>query len=307
MVVSILGHPKVISFLRKTKLWRNYLSFETLYHDLSKFFPPEDWTLWHKECELWEQNKDPSWKLLHFYEDFYPKALKEIYDPPLVLVCLGNLSLLQKDLVAIVGTRKSSPISLLATASLVQCLSERENLAIVSGMALGIDRQAFLSALDWGIPVIGVLGTTLGIEYPPGNRDLYKRIKKDSKQLLLSEFLLHTEPAKWTFPKRNRVISGLCQTVYIMESGKKSGTISTATSAMEQNREIYVFDHPKQFDNEGGKMLLRQGAERLSGEVITKEAVVEEKRILSYDDWRKEKTTHFLRQEGGGKNFKFIL
>ncbi|TGK46618.1 DNA-processing protein DprA [Leptospira bouyouniensis] len=307
MVVSILGHPKVSSFLRKTKLWRNYNSFEVLYNDLPKFFTKENWDYWRTECKVWEQNKNSKWKLVHYYEDTYPKLLKEIYDPPLVLVCLGDLSVLSRELVAIVGTRKSSPISLLATKTLVNSFSEKENIAIVSGMALGIDRQAFVTALDIGIPVLGVLGTTLSIEYPPGNRDLYKRIKSDNKQLLISEFLLQTEPAKWTFPKRNRVISGLCQKIFIMESGKKSGTISTATSAMEQNREIFVFDHPRQFDNEGGKMLLRQGAELLQGECDDKEKQSYDKTILSYEEWRNQRNSSFLiTKEGEVDDFQFI-
>nr|WP_232369484.1 DNA-processing protein DprA [Leptospira abararensis] len=259
-----------------------------------------------KECIEWEAGKSPLWKLVSFYDPEYPKNLKEIYDPPLVFACMGNLALLQAPLVAIVGTRKSSPISLSATKELVRFLSTNKDLSVVSGMALGIDRQAFLSALDWGVPVVGVLGTTLGMEYPPGNRDLYKRIKEDSNQLLLTEFLLKTEPAKWTFPKRNRVISGLADRVYIMESGRKSGTISTAYSAMEQNREIYVFDHPKQFDNEGGRLLIRQGAQRLFCETeIAKEEVnfVE----LSYDEWRIKRTIPSGLGRDGGPDLKFTL
>ncbi|TGL09578.1 DNA-protecting protein DprA [Leptospira levettii] len=308
MVLSILGHPKVLSFLRKTKVWRNYNEFLPLFQALPMFFKEEDWKFWLSECKVWEQNKDPRWKLISYYDPNYPKLLKEIYDPPLVIVGMGNLTLLQKDLVAIVGTRKSSPVSLSATKALVGSFSEKENIAIVSGMALGIDRQAFVTALEFGIPVIGVLGTTLGIEYPPGNRDLYKRIKNDTKQLLISEFLLHTEPAKWTFPKRNRVISGLCQKVFIMESGKKSGTISTAMSAMEQNREIFVFDHPKQFDNEGGKMLLRQGASTLCRESQMIKTETLERNIYSYEEWQKLKNTSFLqKKEEEVLDFQFNL
>ncbi|XDD47124.1 DNA-processing protein DprA [Leptospira sp. WS39.C2] len=289
-----MGHPKVSSLLRKTKVWRNFDSFDSLIQILPKFFKAEDWNLWISECRVWEKNKDPNWKLVSYYDVNYPKLLKEIYDPPLVLVCLGDVSLLQKNLIAIVGTRKSSPVSLSATKTLVRSFADKENVSIVSGMALGIDRQSFVTALEIGIPVIGVLGTTLNIEYPPGNRDLYKQIKSDTKQLLISEFLLYTEPAKWTFPKRNRVISGLCQKVYIMESGKKSGTISTAMSAMEQNREIIVFDHPKQFDNEGGKLLLRQGASVFPFEIELCEKKKCENKILSYEEWRRGKNTSYL-------------
>ncbi|PJZ46628.1 DNA-processing protein DprA [Leptospira brenneri] len=306
MVVSILGHPRISSFLRKTRVWRKFSNFLDLYHSLPSYFEEEFWNDCLQECISWEERKDPQWKLVHFYDPEFPKNLKEIYDPPLVIVCLGNLSLLQSQLVAIVGTRKSSPVSLVATKELVRLLSTNKNLAVVSGMALGIDRKAFLSALEFGVPVVGVLGTTLGIEYPPGNRDLYKRIKEDPNQLLLSEFLLKTEPAKWTFPKRNRVISGLVERVYIMESGRKSGTISTAYSAMEQNREIYVFDHPKQFDNEGGRFLLRQGAVPLFyTQEIKKEKVDSE--IMSYEEWKEKRTIPSAMGRDGGLGFNFTL
>lgn len=306
MVLSILGHPRISSFLRKTRLWCKFSNFEDLYQVLPNYFEEDFWNQCLKECFQWETDKNPLWKLVSFYDSTYPKNLKEIYDPPLVFAYMGNLGLLQFPLVAIVGTRKSSPVSLSATKELVRLLSTNQSLAVVSGMALGIDRQAFLSALEFGIPVVGVLGTTLGMEYPPGNRDLYKRIKEDPNQLLLTEFLLKTEPAKWTFPKRNRVISGLADKVYIMESGRKSGTISTAYSAMEQNREIYVFDHPKQFDNEGGMLLIRQGAQRLFCEI---ETTKEEGNVLemSYDEWRKNRTIPSGLGRDGGWDLKITL
>lgn len=306
MVLSILGHPRISSFLRKTRLWCKFSNFEDLYQVLPNYFEEDFWNQCLKESFQWETDKNPLWKLVSFYDSTYPKNLKEIYDPPLVFAYMGNLGLLQFPLVAIVGTRKSSPVSLSATKELVRLLSTNQSLAVVSGMALGIDRQAFLSALEFGIPVVGVLGTTLGMEYPPGNRDLYKRIKEDPNQLLLTEFLLKTEPAKWTFPKRNRVISGLAEKIYIMESGRKSGTISTAYSAMEQNREIYVFDHPKQFDNEGGKLLIRQGAQRLFCEI---ETTKEEGNVLemSYDEWRKNRTIPSGLGRDGGWDLKITL
>ncbi|MCW7469839.1 DNA-processing protein DprA [Leptospira kanakyensis] len=308
MVVSILGHPRISSFLRRTKLWRQFSQFSELYAALPHYFEEDFWNQCLEECIQWEKSKDPNWKLLNFYDPEYPKNLKEIFDPPMVFACLGNLQVLQSQLVAIVGTRKSSPVSLSATRKLVELLSENKCLAVVSGMALGIDREAFFAALDTNVPVIGVLGTTLGMEYPPGNRDLYKRIKEDAKQLLITEFLLKTEPAKWTFPKRNRVISGLADKVYIMESGRKSGTISTAYSAMEQNREIFVFDHPKQFDNEGGRLLLRQGAQRLFGETkIPKEKPESQGKEISYEEWRNKRTIPSGMRRDGGWNLDFTL
>lgn len=260
MGISLLGHPKILSFLRKTRLWRNFASAEELLFHLPRFFHKDFWENILRESLLWESKVLGKWKLVSYFDPLYPKLLREIFDPPLVLAVFGPLELLSLDSISIVGTRKASPISKWATQKLVEELSKERRPQIVSGLAVGIDREAFLAAFDQGLSVVGVLGTTLDIEYPPGNRDLYAKIKAGNQHILLTEFLFETEPARWTFPKRNRVIAGLSEQVYILESGKKSGTISTAKTAMDENRELYVFDHPLQWDNSGGKFLLAQGA-----------------------------------------------
>ncbi|WP_411823602.1 DNA-processing protein DprA [Leptospira sp. 'Mane'] len=259
------------------------------------------------ECDAWIHSKtNADVQLVSIYDSDYPKYLKEIYDPPLVLAVRGSRTVLQKDLVSVVGTRKASPISRLATKLLVGTLkSEKPNLAIVSGMALGIDRETFISALELEVPVLGVLGTCMDQEYPPGNRDLYKNVKADTNSGLITEFVLKTEPARWTFPKRNRVISGLSLHVYIMESGKKSGTLSTAMSALSQNREIHVFDHHLQFDNLGGKNLLSEGANPILWEEITTNRGLihyslraQNEKTIGFAEWKKEeeREKEFLRE-----------
>jgi DNA processing protein len=259
---------------------------------LMKFLSKEERKKIELECSVFKQINLPS--LIDIYSSSYPPLLREIYDPPLVLSYMGNLSLVQNQMMAIVGTRKASKVAKLATELLVAKIHEfSPSIGIVSGMALGIDRQAFVSALGFGMGVVGLLGTNIDEEYPPGNRDLYRQIKASDRGLLLSEFVFPTEPARWTFPKRNRLISGLVTDVYIMESGKKSGTISTAMSALSQNREIHVFDHPLQFDNAGGKSLLSEGAEMISWEVLSeKKGTLEKpdfygnKEDLSYKEWK---------------------
>ncbi|MCZ8343629.1 MAG: DNA-protecting protein DprA [Leptospira sp.] len=284
----LLYHAKIQAFIRKTKLWREFQKGTDLVYFLKQILDKDFIQVCQKDADLWYQKiqkKIPNLVCISLYDPCYPKLLKEIYDPPIVVACLGNLDLFSYHLTSIVGTRKASPISLKATESLVESLKHTERLGIVSGMALGIDRKAFLAALDRQIPVLGVLGTTIELQYPPGNRDLYKRVEKDPSSLLMTEFLMYTEPAKWTFPKRNRVIAGLSERVYIMESGKKSGTISTALSAINENREIYVFDHPSQFDNAGGKKLILDGAERLElKDLPTTQPIVESSVLLENSD-----------------------
>lgn len=313
METHYLYHPKIQSILRKSKVWRNFCSFESLVVYLNQIVSPDFLQECAHAAKKWEINilrKIPQLEFVTIFEPSYPKLLKEIYDPPFVLACLGDISLLSKNLISIVGTRKASSISLKATEALVESLKLTKDLGIVSGMALGIDRKAFESALNYQIPVMGVLGTTIDLEYPPGNRDLYKRVKSNPRNLIISEFIMQTEPAKWTFPKRNRVIAGLSARIYIMESGRKSGTISTASSGVDENREIYVFDHPKQFDNSGGKKLIREGAFELKIQILdnlnnsslydsnseeqgdsnpkTCHSSEEMQNVISFEDWRNQ-------------------
>ncbi|TGN14146.1 DNA-processing protein DprA [Leptospira ilyithenensis] len=301
------SHPKISGFCHKHKLWKDSDDLNGLSKAILSLAGRDTIKQILDECCVWihsETNKDI--QLVSIYDSGYPRYLKEIYDPPLVLAVRGNKEVLKKNLVSVVGTRKVSPVSRLATRLVVEKLkSEHTDLTIVSGMALGIDREAFVSALDLGIPVLGVLGTCMDQEYPPGNRDLYKRVKQDPSSCLVTEFVLKTEPARWTFPKRNRVISGLSLHVYIMESGSKSGTLSTAMSALSQNREIHVFDHPLQFDNSGGKNLLNDGANPILWEEIAKDkgwihypAERSDERTIGFADWKKEKDREkeFLRE-----------
>ncbi len=301
------SHPKISGFCHKFKLWKDSDHLNDLSKSILSLVDPDTIKQILNECNVWiHSDASRDIQLVSIYDFEYPKYLKEIYDPPLVLAVKGNKEVLKRNLISVVGTRKASPISRLATSLVVEKLkSEHTDLAIVSGMALGIDRETFVSSLDLGVSVLGVLGTCMDQEYPPGNRDLYKKVKEDPNSCLVTEFVLKTEPAKWTFPKRNRVISGLSLHVYIMESGSKSGTLSTAMSALSQNREIHVFDHPLQFDNSGGKNLLNDGANPILWEEIARDKgwihyPVErsDEKIIEFANWKKEKDREkeFLRE-----------
>lgn len=211
---------------------------------------------------------------IDYYHPLYPPLLREIYDPPLVLFCLGNVELLRSDWDAIVGTRKASFISIFATQKLVE-MNRFDLQAIVSGMALGIDREAMEVALDSNLPTLGVLGTPVHMEYPIGNRSLYLRMKSSSMGLLVSELLPYDNYAKWTFPKRNRIITGISSRIFLMEAPIQSGAMSSAHSAIEQNKDLYVFDHELQSRNDGGKSLILDGANELKLGDIIKEGNIE--------------------------------
>ena len=167
----------------------------------------------------------------------YPPLLREIIDPPLALHFRGDRTLLAKPSIAIVGSRRASPYAINVARQLGDDLA-RCGLVIVSGLARGVDAAAHESALDASFPTIAVLGTGIDITYPRTNRALYRRIVE--KGLLLSEFRPGTPPLAANFPIRNRVISGLTSGTIIVEATGRSGSLITARTAAEQNREVFA-------------------------------------------------------------------
>lgn len=203
-------------------------------------------------------------KVIDFFHPLYPGLLKEIDKPPILLFCKGNIDLLQNELVSVVGTRKPTPIANLATSLLPEMLAKSSNLGIVSGVATGIDRAAMLAALDANIPTIGVMGTGMEKEYPYQNKDLYSLLKNSPNGLLITEMRIGEVIGKWSFPRRNRIISGMAKLLILMEAPLKSGAMSSVAHALEQGREVMVFDDPELLYNEGGRKLLEDGAPKLT-------------------------------------------
>lgn len=214
--------------------------------------------------QLKEKSEEKGIQIIDFFHPLYPSLLKQIDKPPIVLFCLGNSDLLKQDLVSVVGTRKPSQLSLAATNLLPELLTKSNNLGIVSGVATGIDRAAMFAALNADIPTIGVLGTGLDKEYPYQNKDLYQKIKSSQKGLLITEMRIGEPIGKWSFPRRNRIISGMSKLLILMEAPLKSGAMSSVAHAIEQGREVMVFDEPELLYNEGGRKLIEDGAMKLT-------------------------------------------
>jgi DNA processing protein len=165
----------------------------------------------------------------------YPALLTPIPDPPPVLFALGNHALLGRPAAAIVGSRDHSSYG----ADVCRTLSSAAAAAgvvIVSGMARGLDAIAQTAALDVGGTTIGVLGNGHGVVYPSANRSLYDRVVKDG--LLLTEFPPGERPHAGSFPRRNRLISGLCRVTVVVEAARGSGALITAGTALDQGREV---------------------------------------------------------------------
>jgi DNA processing protein len=188
----------------------------------------------------------------------YPALLAEIYDPPPLLYLRGDRKLLHQPWLAIVGSRKASSAGRRAASEFATELVAA-GLGICSGMALGIDAQAHLAALENAGPTCAVVATGLDICYPRRHRALADRIVQHG--VLLSEFPLGSKPLRERFPQRNRLISGMSLGVLVIEAAERSGSLITARTALEQNREVFALPHSiYHFQGRGCNRLLRQGA-----------------------------------------------
>lgn len=197
--------------------------------------------------------------ILSVEDALYPAMLKEVYcPPPLIYVkgCIGSLSLPS---IAVVGSRKPSIAGKQHAFSFSRDISY-QGFNIVSGLALGVDTEAHKGALNASGITCAVLGTGLDVIYPKQNKKLAEQIV--DKGALVSEMSLGSLPVPANFPRRNRLISGLSQGALIVEAGLKSGSLITASYAIEQNREVYVIPGPiDSAVSAGCNDLIKQGAQ----------------------------------------------
>jgi DNA processing protein len=188
----------------------------------------------------------------------YPAALAAIADPPFVLWTRGMAAALDRPAVALVGSRAASPHGLAVAERLAADLAAR-GLVVVSGLARGVDAAAHRGALAGGGSTIAVLGSGVDIMYPPEHAALARDI--EASGVVMSELVPGTPPLPWFFPLRNRIISGLCRAVVVIEAGEKSGSLITARSALDQGREVLaVPGNVLGGRNRGAHGLLRDGA-----------------------------------------------
>ena len=197
--------------------------------------------------------------VLLFTNPSYPSLLKEIYQPPALLYYKGNFA--PADLnIAIVGSRKADHYGLNVAEQLGSQLSCAQ-VCIVSGLARGIDAKAHQGALEGAAGTIAVQGCGMDQIYPRDNKKLAEQILAHEKGCIISEFPLGSLPESWHFPQRNRIISGLCQGVLIVQATAKSGACITVESALEQGRDVFAV--PGQIQNPlstGPHRFLQEGA-----------------------------------------------
>lgn len=185
----------------------------------------------------------------------YPTLLKEIHKPPEKLYYKGDISLIHKPCISVVGTRNYSEYGEEMTAKIIRELSVLD-ICIVSGLALGIDSIAHRTALECGTPTIAVLGSGIDNIYPPQNLELAEEIQNSG--LLISEYSDMREPLKTNFPQRNRIVSGLSLATILIEAPEKSGALITADLALNQGREVFVVPGDIDRENSIGPLHLLQ-------------------------------------------------
>ena len=202
--------------------------------------------------------KDTNNHIITIADAEYPQSLLNIPDPPLVLYVKGNLALLNRSSLAIVGSRNATTQGIRNAAAFARAASASD-LCIVSGMAQGIDTAAHLGGLQERGSSIAVVGTGLDKVYPSSNRELAHQLATEG--VLISEFPLGTPPLAHNFPRRNRIISGISLGCLVVEASLQSGSLITARLAVEQGREVFAIPGSiHSIHSRGCHALIKQGA-----------------------------------------------
>jgi len=189
----------------------------------------------------------------------YPKSLREIHAPPIVLYVWGEIAERDQHAIGIIGARRTTYYGTESAKKLAYQLAYA-GLTVVSGLARGIDTAAHQGALAAKGRTIAVIGSGLSKLYPPENRALAEKIR-DGHGAVVSEFSMEIEPDRQTFPMRNRIISGWSQGILVVEAGLNSGALITAAQALEQGRSVYaVPGHINAPSAMGSNRLIQQGA-----------------------------------------------
>jgi len=187
----------------------------------------------------------------------YP-AFAGLVDPPPVVFARGDLALLDRPSVAVVGSRRHTEYGVEATRRIVTALA-RAGVVVASGLAHGIDRIAHESALESGGATFAVIGCGIDVEYPTANARLQRRIARDG--LLLSEFMPGDPALRHHFPKRNRLLAALTAATVVVEAAARSGSLITAEHALDMGREVLAVPGPiGRSTSEGTNRLIRDGA-----------------------------------------------
>ncbi len=197
-------------------------------------------------------------RLIAFDSQEYPALLREIPDPPCMLYAKGLEFDNKRPCVSVVGTRQPTPYGI-KMAEAISGEMAMSGVMVASGMAKGCDAAAHRGALKAGGFTVAVLGTGIDVVYPMECRRIYEEVSV--KGLVLSEFPMSTPPQPYNFPRRNRIISGICLGVIVVEAPLRSGALMTARLALEANREVFAVPGPAMSHKSAGtNRLIKEGA-----------------------------------------------
>ncbi len=197
---------------------------------------------WDKVDRILEKTERTGAQIMTYWDNDYPSLLREIYDPPLMLWIKGDRSVLDTDSLSIVGTRKAGDYAINMAKQFAKELVE-QNLTIISGLAYGVDGAAHQATVEAGGKTVAVLGSGIDWIYPSDHKGLAAKIV-ETGGAVISEFPLGTAPEMGNFPVRNRIVSGMSLGTLVVASGIEGGSMITAKSALDQNREVFVIPHP---------------------------------------------------------------
>lgn len=258
-----------ISNFQKRRLIDRYKTAENVYNNFEdilkenetiskkiKKFQKED--LYYQILNLKETLSRKKIGYITYANPLYREKLRGILSAPYFLFYRGNIDVINKKSIGVVGARKCSNYGLTVTKVLTKELITN-NITLISGGARGIDSVAHKTALENGGYNISVLGCGIDIAYPSENKDLFSKIAENG--VVISEFLLGTPPLKDNFPRRNRIISGLSDGIIVVEASEKSGSLITAKFAHDQHKTIIAIPGSILYSGaSGSNKLLRDGA-----------------------------------------------
>lgn len=230
-LLSYFGDPRKIYEAGRKNLLMSGIINRKIADALAVYSPSESYTIM-KQCE------NNGWKIITYDNENFPPLLKKLRDCPVVLYVHGDEKILKSTFcIGMVGTRDASEYGMKAASDIAYSLAQT-GAVIVSGGALGIDSAAHSAAMDAGGKTIAFLGSGLGSDYLTENEKLRQRIAGNGA--LVSEFLPFTPPSRYSFPVRNRLISGISRGTIVVEAGEKSGSIITARNAVKQGRDLFA-------------------------------------------------------------------
>ena len=261
-----------------------------------------------EQLEFLEKRSDVN--IVTYFDDQYPQNLKEIYDPPLYLFYQGNLSEQDDISIGIVGSRELSPYGKTVTTKIAADIAEA-GFVVVSGLARGADSYAHIGALQEGKRTIAILGSGIDKEVNFSSRRVREEILEKGGAVF-SPFHIGEPASKYTFPSRNRIISGISLGVLITEARMRSGSLITASCALEQGREVFAIPNPIFVEKfEGTNNLIKSGQAKL---LMTVQDIIdemsdyakgfirsaeskEEKKIVEFKDKLEKKIYRILSRE----------